>query len=337
MTAPVNEPSLAVTAPAARRSNLLLAPAMIASLGLGILAPAIVSSQLMLTLMTQAVIGAVLATGVGFLMRQNGVASFGHAAFFGLAAYIVALNGKVGLMPTEAAILLAVVLPAVLAFVAGLGIVRLPALAFSMLTLAVAQALHEIFLRWRELASGDDGMAVRLPSTLFGLDVAVFQRPASMFVVCWSVLVLIIGLLWLIARSHFGLLTIAIRENEERARYIGHETVLPRALTYSLSAAVAALGGVLFVLYNAFVTPDTLDWSLSGEGLIMAVIGGARVIWGPALGAIIFFIFKDAAGDFTEHWQAIIGMTFILVTVWAPNGVSGLLFHLVSKLKARAR
>jgi branched-chain amino acid transport system permease protein len=93
----------------------------------------------------------------------------------------------------------------------------------------------------------------------------------------------------------------------------------------------------LFVLYNAFVTPETLDWSLSGEGLIMAVIGGARVIWGPALGAIIFFIFKDAAGDFTEHWQAIIGMTFILVTVWAPNGVSGLLFHLVSKLKARAR
>ncbi|MBL8570239.1 MAG: branched-chain amino acid ABC transporter permease [Phreatobacter sp.] len=337
MTIPSVGTNLAASRPASR-SRLLLAALVVACvLGFGLLVPALVPSQLALTLMTQAVISAVLATGIGFMIRQNGLTSFGHAAFFGLAAYALALNGKFGLMPTEIAIILAIVLPAILAFVAGLGIVRLPGLAFSMLTLAVAQSFHEIFLRWRDLANGDDGMAVRLPSTLFGMDIVVFQQPATMFVVCWIVLVVIIGGLWLIARSRFGLLTIAIRENEERARYIGFETVVPRAIVYGVSAAVGAIGGVLFVLYNAFVTPGVLHWSLSGEALVMAVIGGARAVWGPALGSVIFFMFKDAAGDLTEHWPAIIGVTLIVVTVLLPHGVSGLLSAIVSKLKGKAQ
>lgn len=303
----------------------------------GVVIPMVVSSQLALTLMTQAVITAVLATGIGFLIRQCGLTSFGHAAFYGLAAYIVALNGKYDLLPTELAIVAAIVLPAAFAFVAGLGIVRLPALAFSMLTLAVVQAFYEIFLSWRELANGDDGMAVRLPSRLFGIDIATFQQPGSMFVVCWLVLIVIVAGLWLIARSPFGLLTVAIRENEERTRFIGYETVVPRALTYAVSAAVAAVAGVLFVLYNAYVTPGTLHWSLSGEGIVMAVIGGAHAVWGPALGSVIFFLLKDAAGDLTEHWPAIIGITLIVVTVMVPRGISGLIMTLLGKMKGARR
>ena len=331
--------SPATAAIGAPRSGSLVAGGvfLLIAVSLGLLVPVFVSSQLALTLMTQTAISAVLATGIGFMVRQNGLTSFGHAAFYGLAAYTMALNGKFDAMPAEWAILLAIVVPAAFAFVAGLVIVRLPALSFSMLTLAVAQGFHEIFLRWRELANGDDGMAVRLPSTLFGQDIAVFQQPSSMFVVCWITLVLVVGGLWLLAQSRFGLLTVAIRENEERARYIGYETLLPRALIFSISAAVGALAGVLFVLYNAFVTPGALHWSLSGEALIMAVIGGTQAIWGPALGAIIFFFFKDAAGDLTEHWPAIIGMTLIIVTVLLPHGVSGLLNSLLSRFRGKRR
>ena len=324
--------------PAQSRPWPLLPAAMVAgAVALGAAVPLAVSSQLALTLMTQAVISAILATGIGFMIRQNGLTSFGHAAFFGLAAYTVALNGKFGLVPAEVAVVLAIVLPALLAFVTGLGIVRLPALAFSMLTLAVAQGFHEIFLRWRELANGDDGISVRLPSRLFGLGIGIFQQPSSMFVVCWIALVLVVAVLWIISRSHFGLLTVAIRENEERSRYIGYETVAPRALIYAISAAVGALAGVLFVLYNTFITPGSLHWSLSGEALVMAVIGGARAVWGPALGSVIFFLLKDAAGDLTEHWPAIIGVILIIVTVMLPNGVSGLITDFAAKLKARTR
>lgn len=296
--------------------------------------PLVVESALFLTLMTQAAINAVLATGVGFLLRQNGTVSFGHAAFFGLAASAAALLVKFGL-PAELAIVLAVVLPALLALALGVVIVRITGVAFSMLTLAVAQAFHELFLKWRELANGDDGMAIAFPERIFGIDMLVFQQPASMFLVCWLALVGVILGLWLLARSRFGTLTLAIRENEERARYIGYRTVLPRAIIYAVSAAVCALGGLLFALYNGFVSPGTLHWSLSGEALIMAIIGGPRLVWGPALGGVIFFFIKNAAGDFTDHWPAVIGVTLILVTVLMPRGVGGVLVWLGRRLGGR--
>ena len=174
-------------------------------------------------------------------------------------------------------------------------------------------------------------MPVKLPSRLFGVDSELFQAPGSMFVICWVLLLLVVLLLGWLARTHFGMLTVAIRENEERTRYVGYGTLLPRALVFGLSAAIGGLAGVLYALYNAFVTPGTLHWSLSGEVLIMAVIGGTHAVWGPALGALIFFLVKDAAGDLTEHWPAIIGVTLIVVTVVLPQGLSGL----AEKLRAR--
>ena len=92
---------------------------------------------------------------------------------------------------------------------------------------------------------------------------------------------------------------------------------------------------MFFTLYNGFVTPDVLYWSLSGEALVMAIIGGTRAVWGPALGALIFFLFKNAAGDLTEHWPAIIGGTLIVVTVMLPRGVSGTVMMLMERLGVR--
>lgn len=200
--------------PRARRLGFLVVLLAFAVAGCAL--PFVVKSQLFLTLMTQAAINAVLATGVGFLVRQSGNVSFGHAAFFGLSAYATALLIKFGL-PAEAAIVLAVLLPTLFALALGVVIVRVTGVAFSMLTLAVAQAFHELVLKWRELANGDDGMAIAFPSRVFGIDMATFQQPASMFLISWMTLVAIILGLWLLQRSHFGTLTLAIRENEERA------------------------------------------------------------------------------------------------------------------------
>ncbi|MCC7273766.1 MAG: branched-chain amino acid ABC transporter permease [Alphaproteobacteria bacterium] len=308
---------------------------LVAVAAIGSALPLLVGSALFLTLMTQAAINAILATGVGFLVRQNGSVSFGHAAFFGIAAYVVALTLKHAVMPAELAAIIAILLPTVLAFALGLVIVRIVGVAFSMLTLAVAQALYELLLKWRELANGDDGMAIAFPARVFGVDMATFQQPHSMFLICWLILMAVILGLWLLARSRFGTLTLAIRENEERARFIGYTTVVPRALIYAVSAAVAALGGLLFVLYNGFVSPGTLHWSLSGEALIMAIIGGPRLVWGPALGAVIFFFIKNAAGDFTDHWPAVIGTVLILVTVLMPRGVGGMLVRLAGRVGGR--
>ena len=310
--------------------------ALALALALGVALPAAVPSVLMMTLLTQAVISGVVATGVGFLVKQNGVVSFGHAAYYGLAGYAIALLLKYKVMPAEIAILLALAVPTLLAFLLGLVIVRIPGVAFSMLTLAVGQALHEFVVKARHVAGGDDGLAISLPQTLFGLGIGTFQRPHTMFIVCWTVLVLVIFGLYLLVRSPFGQLTEAIRENEERARFLGYQTVVPRALVYALSALIAALAGTLFALYNAFVSPEVLHWALSGSALIMAIIGGPKLLWGPALGAVIFFFLKDFAGDLTEHWPAMIGIILIAVTVVLPTGIAGALVRLAQRVRGGA-
>jgi branched-chain amino acid transport system permease protein len=297
----------------------------IIAITVGALIATVIQSNLAMTLLTQAVITGILATGVGFLIRQNGLVSFGHAAFYGVACYAIALAMKHSVMSAEFAIILALALPTALAFLLGFVIVRIPGVAFSMLTLAVGQAFYEFAMKARYVTGGEDGFSVNLPSTIFGIKTAIFQSPHSMFIVSWGVLVVIILVLTFVVTSPFGRLTAAIRENEERARFIGYGTVLARVLVLTLSALVTAIAGVLFTLYNNFVSPDVLHWSLSGSALIMAIIGGPRLIWGPAFGAIIFFFAKDIAGDVTEHWQAIIGVILIVVMLVLPAGLGGML------------
>lgn len=318
-------------------SAALQAIGLVIVTGVGMVLPLLIISPLLFTLLTQAVISALLAVAVGLLIRQNGAVSFGHALFFGLSAYGVALAIRHGALPIELGLLLAIALPTVFAFVLGLVIVRVQGVAFGMLTLAVAQAFYELVQRWRELANGDDGLAFTLPDKIFGAPVALVQNPASMFSICWLALMLVITGLSMLARTRFGILTLAIRDNEERARFIGYATTVPRALMFALSAAVAGLAGVLFALYNSFVSPDILHWSFSGAALVMAIIGGTGVLWGPAFGAAIYFFFKNAAGGFTEHWPALIGVTLIVITIFLPRGLSGSLQTLFNRIRRKSK
>lgn len=318
--------------PLSARMALLCAAGFVAA---GLVLPQVVGSVLLMTLLAQAAISGVLATAVGSLLRFNGVVSFGHAAFYGLAIYIVALGVNKGWMAPELAFVLALVVPTLLALLLGLGIVNIPGIAFSMLTLAVGQALNEFAMKAREVTGGDDGMSIALPAQLFGLPTSLFQRPQTMFMVCWAVLVLLILGLALFARSPYGRLVEAIRENEERARFIGYRTRWPRAVVLAISGFIAALAGVLAALYNAFASPDSLHWSLSGSALIMVIIGGPRLLWGPAFGAIVFFFFKDVVGNLTEHWPAMIGLTLIAVTLLVPSGLGGLVARLIERWRDR--
>jgi len=330
----MSQPSERIALPAAPRRALVSRQVWLA-LGIAIVAgltlPLAVTSTLAITLLTQAVIGGILATAVGLVIRQTGLVSFGHAAFFGLAGYLIALPAKHALWPPELSIILAIAMPTLLAFLLGLVIVRIPGVAFSMLTLAIGQAFHEFALRARHVTGGEDGLAITLPKSVFGVATEVFQRPQTMFVICWLVLVGVLFGLHLLVRSRFGRVTTAIRENEERARFLGYQTVWPRALIFALSALIGSIAGTLFALYNGFISPESLHWSLSGSALIMAIVGGTKLLWGPALGGVVFFFFKDLAGDLTEHWPAMIGLTLIVVTVALPMGIGGALAKLASR------
>jgi branched-chain amino acid transport system permease protein len=290
----------------------------------GFALPWVIPSKIALSLLAQALFDALLATSVGFLILQNGRVSFGQAAFSGLGGYAFGVLVARKLVGAEAALAVALVLPTVTAFLLGLVIARVSGVAHAMLTLAVGQALYEIAFRWRELAKGDDGMSFDLPARIFGFPSRVFQDPALMVVLAWSILVVVLVGLALFTRSRTGMLAAAIRDNEERTRFLGYSTTMPRALVYAIAALVAAADGVLQAAYNGYIAPQMFHWTVSGFALIMAIIGGAKFIVGPAVGAVALFYIKDAAGQFAEYWPAIVGVTLVVVTLTMPQGIVGL-------------
>ena len=300
----------------------------VAALALGAAVALGVGSSTILSLLTQAIIYAVFAIGVGLLLRQNGMVSFGHALFFGCSAYVVGILLQLKLMPAEVALLATLLGITIVAFVMGLVIVRVPGVAFGMLTLAVGQMFYLTASRSRGLTGGADGMSIEWPSTLFGMAQSQLLKPASMFLICWSTLVIVVTLLALLLRSRFGGITEAVRDNEERARFIGIRTLLPRAAVYALSAAIAGVAGLLSALNTGFVSPESLHWSLSGVALMMVVVGGYQALWGPALGAVVYFLAKDILGDYASHWMAIFGIALITVIVFSPTGLAGILQRL---------
>ncbi|MDR3451470.1 MAG: branched-chain amino acid ABC transporter permease [Rhodoferax sp.] len=293
-----------------------------------------IGSATFLSLLTQATVYAIFALGLGLLLRQNGMASFGHALFFGTAGYIVAILLQLKAVPAEAAMVLAVLGLTLFAFVLGLVIVRVPGIAFGMLTLAVGQMFYLSASSSRGLTGGADGMNIDWPNTLFGFSTSTMLRPANMFLICWVVLIVCVAGLALVLRGRFGAITEAVRDNEERARFIGIRTLLPRAALFALSAGITSVAGVLSALNTGFVSPESLHWSVSGVALMMVVVGGYKALWGPALGAVVYFLAKDILGDYANHWMAIFGIALITVIVFSPTGIAGALERLVKGKKA---
>jgi branched-chain amino acid transport system permease protein len=319
-----------------RQSGFTILAVGILALAVGAVLPMVVPSKIMLSLLAQAIFDAMLATSVGFLILQNGRASFGQAAFFGLGGYIFGIVIARKLLNPELALLAALAVPPLAAFLLGLVIARVTGVAHAMLTLAVGQAFYEVVFRWRELAKGDDGMSFDLPESLFGLSAHQLQDPAVMVVIAWTVLVLALLGITVFARSHTGQITAAIRDNEERARFIGYSTTMPRALVYAIAALLAAAAGVMQAIYNGYIAPQMFHWSLSGAALIMAVVGGAKVIIGPAVGAIVFFYLKEFAGHAAELWPAIVGSVLVIATLTMPKGIMGLVLDLARRLRGGA-
>lgn len=296
----------------------------LAALAMGAVVAFGVSSSTLLSLLTQSIIYAVFALGVGVLLKQNGMVSFGHALFFGGASYLIGILLQLQLMSAELAILVTLLAVTVAAFLIGLVIVRVPGVAFGMLTLAIGQMFFLSASRARGLTGGADGMNIDWPSRLFGFPMSQMLKPATMFLVCWSTLVVVMFLLAWLMRTRFGGITEAVRDNEERARFIGITTLLPRAAVYALSALVTSVAGVLSAMNTGFVSPESMHWSLSGVALMMVVVGGFKALWGPAVGAVVYFMFKDILGEHATHWMTIFGMALIAVIVFSPTGVAGM-------------
>jgi branched-chain amino acid transport system permease protein len=176
-------------------------------------------------------------------------------------------------------------------------------------------------------------MSINWPATLFGVSQSVLLKPATLFLIAWVLMVVVTFVLLCILRTRFGSITEAIRDNEERARFIGITTTVPRAAVYALSAMVTAVAGVLSALNSGFVSPENLHWSVSAITLLMVVVGGFKQPVGPIIGAIVYFLFKDLLGEHATHSMALFGAALIAVIVFSPHGIVGALEQLRIRLR----
>jgi branched-chain amino acid transport system permease protein len=279
------------------------------------------------SLVTQVLILGLAATALNFLLGFTGVLSFGHAAYFGLGAYGCGLTIKYLLPSSSLGILVGVLVGTVAAAIIGPLIVRLRGVYFAMVTIAFGQVFYFIAFRWNTVTGGDDGLGgfERQPIQLagFSIDIAHNQMLFYYFVLLFFGLAA--GAMGILLRSPLGRAQLAIRENERRARFLGLAIERHIWLAWVISCGFTSLAGALYALLNNFADPRLLYWSFSGDLVIMTVLGGMRSFWGPLLGAALFVVLRDTISSHTENWMSFIGLFFVLVVLFFPRGILGML------------
>ncbi|HKV15764.1 MAG TPA: branched-chain amino acid ABC transporter permease [Reyranella sp.] len=270
---------------------------------------------------------ALAAMGLNLLLGYTGVLSFGHAAYFGLGAYGAGLMLKYVAHSTLLAILAGTLLGGVAGVLFGLLLVRRRGVYFAMVTIAFGQVCFYIAYKWDDFTGGYDGLRgfVRAPLDfgLFTIDITNNGILFYYFVVV--VFGLAVGLQALILKSPFGRTMLAIRENERRARFLGLPVEKHIWLSFSISCFFTALAGTLYALLNNFADPLGLNYIMSGNIVMIAVMGGMRTFWGPLVGAVLFVMLQDYVSSMTTNWMSFVGLVFVLVVLFFPRGLMGVL------------
>jgi len=264
------------------------------------------------SLVTEILLFCVFAMSLDLLMGYTGLISFGHAAYFGLGAYTVAVLGaQFGIHPLLGG-LAAVGLAALLAVAIGFFCIRASGVYFIMLTLAFGQMLYTVALKWRTVTGGSDGMA----APQLGSGAQTYWAVLLVFVIVY------LGLRRLIA-SPLGQVFVGIRENEPRMRAAGHATLRYKLLSFVIAGCLGAIAGALFAMHIGFVSPAVLFWVLSGDGMIMVVLGGMGTLVGPMIGAAVFLLLKHFVSIHSAHWELFVGATFIACVLFFKQGIYG--------------
>jgi branched-chain amino acid transport system permease protein len=275
---------------------------------------------------TKVLIMAIFAMSLNLLVGYTGLVSLGHAAFFGVAGYILALSTP----QYEAAnfwwsLVLSVSGAALLALLIGALVLRTAGIYFIMATLAFAQMLYYLF-HDTGVAGGSDGIYiyVRPAADIAGWQPFDLDRVPHLYFLVLALFAGVMILLRTIMRSPFGHVLSGIRVNEHRMRALGFATFRYKLACFVIAGALAGLAGYLSALQFGVVNPDMLGWHLSGSALLMVILGGMGTLTGPVLGAAAMMLLELGFQSITKHWQLLMGGVIVLVALSLPRGLVGL-------------
>jgi branched-chain amino acid transport system permease protein len=272
---------------------------------------------------------ALFATSLNLLIGYGGMVSFGHGMFFGLGAYCFGLLMQRLVLPIPLAILATLAFGAVVGAAVGALCVRLRAIYFAFVTLAMQMLLYSIIIAWVSLTGGDQGLRGGIPRPVFfGINLA---HQSELYEV--SCVLMVIGLLLMrhILDSPFGYSLRMVRDNETRAAFLGIRVYRAKLIAFTLAAVFASLGGVVMSLYVSGAYPELAFWTTSGEGVFIIIMGGVDTFLGPSLGAVLLLLLEDVTTRVTEYKDLVLGL---VILVFALGLRRGLLDFLQARLKA---
>ena len=271
-------------------------------------------------LLQEILIWGIFAMSLDLLMGYAGMVSFGHSAFFGVGGYVAAL-ALVKAPGLVSALALPALAAAAAALVIGFFSIRVSGVYFIMLTLAFSQMFYAVAFQAAWLGAEDGLVGVPRPSVLGW---SLSSRGAF-----HAYLLVLVGafsfLLWRIVRSPFGHVLRGIHDNEGRMQAIGYPVNRYKLLAFVVGGTVAGVAGSLYAQLVGSISPDAFLWTTSGEALLMVIIGGTGTLGGAMLGAAAFILLQSLVSSYTERWMLILGLTFVLLVLFAPGGILGAL------------
>ena len=285
------------------------------------------------TLATRVAILALAGVGLNLALGLGGMVSFGHAAYFGLGGYVAGIMAHhaftglpmwIGVTGSNQMLwiwLWAALLSGFLALIIGALSLRTSGIFFIMITLAFAQMIFYFTLSWPAYG-GEDGLPIFVRNQFPGLNT---MRPWDMFILSYGVLMLALVFFAMLRAARFGAALMAIRQNPDRAAAVGISPFGVKLAAFVLSGMITGLAGAMMADLTRFVSPAMIAWQMSGELIVIIILGGVGRLFGPVAGAAILVAFEVIFGGITEHWQFFLGLILLGVVLFARGGLIGLL------------
>jgi len=279
----------------------------------------------------------IFALGYNLLLGYGGLPSFGHGAFFGVGAYAFGLAQIKGGAGLWGALFLAVAAAAVAGAVVAAFISHRRGIYYALLTIAFGQVFWFVSIKWHSVTGGEDGL-LNIKRPVLDLGFATFPLTSNDALI-YFVLAAFVGVsvfLWRLVHSPYGRVLRAIKQNETRAAFVGHNVWLYKWSAFTISCAVAGLAGALFAMAQQSAYPNVMSLHQSGFVVMMVLVGGGLVsFWGPVIGAAFFILARDLLGAYTEAWLLWYGLLFMALVLFRPEGLAGMWQSFMAKVRTR--
>ena len=277
-------------------------------------------SRYYIVLSTEVVILALLATSYNLIFGYAGLVSFGHAAFYGLGAYATATLLERGVYSLWACLGFAIVVVGLYALVVSYFATARRGIYFALLTLIFAEVVYTFF-RYTQTFGGSDGIQ-GVPDAHLLPGIAI-DTPLRKYYLVLAYLAVAYTICRVLVTSHFGRVLVAIRENEDRARFLGYNVQRYKMVVCIVSGILTGLAGAIYPIRSAFATPDLLLWTESGEFIISVMIGGLGTLVGPVIGGAFFTLLRDKVSSYVDWYFIVIGLVLIVIVLFMPKGLLG--------------